>query len=175
MQQSRLFPFATIVAAATAIALTSLPWLSLRQIGFDLSWNGLGLGTSAELDGLAPAARGWWIVGAAVIAILAALFSLAPSEKLRSLSRPANGAAAVVAVLGAFVPIAVLIWPDWYYGDFLTDIGLRDPHDRGMIHPSAGTLVPTALVMLLVAALCAYSARLTPESDAAEDSDVRTE
>ena len=163
MQQSRLFPFATIAAAATAIALTALPWLSLRDIGFDLAWNGFGIGTSEGLDGLAPAARGWWIVAAAGVAILAALVCLTPSERARPLDRPATAVGAVAAMLGACVPIAVLIWPDWYYGDFLTEIGLRDPQVREMIGPSAGTLVPITVVMLLTAGLCAYSARVRTE------------
>lgn len=158
MQPSRLYPFATIIAAATAIALTTLPWISLRPGGVDASWNGLGIGGSTELAGLdfAPAGRGWLIVAAAAVAILAALISLAPAVQGRPVVRLANTIGAGAAVLGALVPVAVMIWPSWYSGNLLDEIGLGPLSDS--FPPSKTILIPLAVVMLLTAVLCAATA-----------------
>ncbi|GAA4674396.1 hypothetical protein [Gordonia humi] len=156
MQSSRLFPFATIVAAATAIALTALPWMSLRPVGFDVSWNGLGMGGLAGVDDFAPAGRGWLVIAASIVAILAALISLMPAVQAQPVARLANAAAAVVCVLGAFVPVAVMIWPGWYSNNVLDQVGLVPFGTE--LGPSKAVLIPLTVVMLLTAALCAYSA-----------------
>ncbi|MGO3326011.1 hypothetical protein [Gordonia sp. (in: high G+C Gram-positive bacteria)] len=162
MQPSRLFPFATIVAAATAIALTTLPWMNLKSAGLDLSWNGLGIGASeiADLD-VSPEGRGWLVVAACVVAILAALISLMPAPSAAPLSRLANVIAAVATTIGALVPLAVMIWPSWFYGDLETKLGA--PNLAEFAAPSKMILIPLTLVMLLTAALCAYSSRLRTE------------
>lgn len=161
MQPSRLFPFATIVAAAVAIALTALPWVNLKNLGVDLSWNGLGIGDSeiSDLD-IGPNGRGWLIVAAAVVAMLAALISLMPAPSARPLARLANAIAAVACTLGALVPIAVMIWPNWYYGDLAEQIGAPDLADHAA--PSKMILIPLTLVMLLTATLCGYSSKAEP-------------
>ncbi|WOC11249.1 hypothetical protein [Gordonia sp. MP11Mi] len=158
MQPSRLFPFATIVAAATAIALTALPWTTLKSLGLDLSWNGFGMGDSEVADlGVGPAGRGWLVVAAAVVAMLAALISLMPAPSARPLSRLANAIGAVVCILGAAVPVAVMIWPGWYFGDLPEQLGAPDLAEFAA--PSKAILIPLTLVMLLTAALCGYSSR----------------
>ncbi|WP_186290583.1 hypothetical protein [Gordonia zhaorongruii] len=165
MQQSRLIPFATISAAATAIALTALPWVDLKPLGLDISWNGLAMSSATGSDpDIGPAGRGWLVIAACVVALLAALISLMPAPSARPFARLANVIAAVAAFLGALVPMAVMIWPQWYYGDLLDGLGLNDNLISDLIPPSKPILVILTIAMLITAAMCAYAARSTTPS-----------
>ncbi|MGB3695848.1 MAG: hypothetical protein WBA05_00295 [Gordonia sp. (in: high G+C Gram-positive bacteria)] len=152
---SRALPFAVITAALTAIAVTALPWFNLRKLGMDASWNGLGMGTVSRQDlGLAPNARGWLIVAAAVFAVLAGLVALMPSATARPLGRIMAAVAAVGATAAAFVPIAIWIRPSWYFGDFLSGLGF---YADAEVDISVSKVILTALIviLLLLAGLCA--------------------
>lgn len=150
---SRALPFAVITAALTAIAVTALPWFNLRKLGMDASWNGLGMGTVSRQDlGLAPNARGWLIVAAAVFAVLAGLVALMPSATARPLGRIMAAVAAVGATAAAFVPIAIWIRPSWYFGDFLSGVGIEAEVD---ISVSKVILTALIVILLFLAGLCA--------------------
>lgn len=153
--QSRALPYAVITAAITAIAVTALPWFNLRKLGMDASWNGLGMGTVSRQDlGLAPNARGWLIVAAAALAALAGLVALMPSPTARPLGRVMAAVSAVGATAAAFVPIAVWIWPSWYFGDFLAGLGFYANADVD-ISVSKAILTALIVVLLVLAVLCA--------------------
>ena len=159
--QSRLLPYATIAAAVTAIALTALPWFDLKPLGLDVSWNGLGMSsddalTTEGVADIAPAGRGWLVIAACAVSILAALISLMPSPAARPFAQVANTIGAVAAVLGALVPIIILANPDWFYGDLLDQLGAAEMRDE--LSVSAPVLVSTAVAMLLTALFCGVSA-----------------
>ncbi|NLG45974.1 hypothetical protein [Gordonia sp. (in: high G+C Gram-positive bacteria)] len=149
--QTRALPYAVLTVAITAIAVTALPWFNLRNAGFDISWNGLGM-ASADADGLAPHGRGWLIVAACLIAVLAALTALMPAPAAKPLARLLSAIAAVGAIAAAFVPIAVWIWPSWYFGDFESDLGFTPEDGLTVDKLILGIL---AAVLLLLAALSA--------------------
>ncbi|EGD56522.1 hypothetical protein [Gordonia neofelifaecis] len=149
--QSRTLPFAVVITAVTGIAVTALPWFNLHSVGLDASWNGLGMGTVDANDlGIAPSGRGWLIVAACALAGLAGLAALMPSPKARPVARVMAAVAAVGATAAAFVPIAIWIWPSWYFGDFLDGLGLSSA-DIGV---STAILIALIVIMLILAALC---------------------
>ncbi|WP_026919432.1 hypothetical protein [Gordonia shandongensis] len=148
--QTRVLPFAVIISAATAIAVTALPWISLRTLGFDVSWNGLGMsqGAGGAVDA-APAGRGWLIVAVAAVAILGALAALAPSPAVRPFAGALVGTGAAASIAAVAVPLAIWIHPSWYLGDFVTAYQL--PDDVAVSKPILGGLI---VILLLLGALC---------------------
>lgn len=164
--QIRALPYAVLTVAITAIAVTALPWFDLRSLGVDISWNGLAM-ASADADGLAPHGRGWLIVAASMIAILAALTTLMPAPGAKPLARLLSAFAAVGAIAAAFVPIAVWIWPSWYFGDFQSDLGFTPEDGLSVNKLILGIL---AAVLLLLAALCAALFVDRTEDSITEDS-----
>lgn len=148
---ARALPFAVITAAVTAIAVTALPWFNLKKIGLDISWNGLGIASDPYLD-LAPHGRGWLIVAACVLAGLTGLVALMPSPAAKPLTRMMAGASAVGAALAALVPVAIWIWPSWYFGTVQDHLKLPDDSPIGVSKLILSALI---LILLLLAGLCA--------------------
>ncbi|GEE01930.1 hypothetical protein nbrc107696_23760 [Gordonia spumicola] len=152
---SRLYPFATIIAAATSIALTALPWIRLDPLGVTISWNGLGM-TDSYLDDIGVVGVGWVVVAASVVAILAALIGLMPSAKVRPLLPLANAAAAVSCALAALAPIITLISPSVYYGDLFVSIGATS--EIPLVPLNTPVIVSTTIAILITGVVCAFAA-----------------
>ncbi|WFN93921.1 hypothetical protein [Gordonia sihwensis] len=169
--QSRALPFAVIAAAVTGIAVTALPWFDLRRLGMDASWNGLGIGTVSQSDlGVAPAGRGWLIVAACALAALAGIVALLPAAKAQSIGRVLAGVAAVGSTAAAFVPIAVWIWPSWYFAGFLDGLGLSDAQE--LVTVSKAILIGLIVILLILAALCGALFIDRSEQNLIDDSDA---
>lgn len=150
--QPRVLPFAVIVAAATAIAVTALPWFNLNNLGVQASWNGLGFGSISKSDlDVSPNGRGWLIVGAAAFTILTALAALMSAPAARPIARLMAAISTIGATVASFVPIAILIWPSWYFGNFLSDLGLT----TDQVSVSTVIMVVLVVILLVLAALCA--------------------
>ncbi|WP_336792728.1 hypothetical protein [Gordonia malaquae] len=154
--QSRLYPFAAIIAAVTSIALTALPWISLAPLGLDWSWNGLAMASVDLGDDLGVVGVGWAVVAAAVAAILAALIGLMPSPKVRPLLPLANAVAAAACALAALAPLITLIWPAVFYGDLFVSIGATGLVSQ--VPLKTPVIVATTATILLTAVVCAASA-----------------
>ncbi len=153
--QSRLYPFATIIAAVTSIALTALPWVRLDPLGIPASWNGLGMAdTDVGMD-MGVVGVGWAVVAACVVAVLAALISLMPSPKVRPLVPLANAVAAAACALSALAPIITLIWPSAYYGDLFTNLGASDLTSE--VPLNTAVIVSTTVAVLVTALVCAIA------------------
>lgn len=152
--QNRALPFAVIAAAVTAIAVTALPWFDLGRLGLDISWNGLGIASDPdpELDDLAPNGRGWLIVTACVIAGVTGLVALMSAPAAKQLTRLMAAVSAGAAFLAALVPIAIWIWPSWYFGNFQDHLGLPEDNPITVSKPILSVLI---VILLLLAALCA--------------------
>ncbi|MGB6039814.1 MAG: hypothetical protein WBG39_08180 [Gordonia sp. (in: high G+C Gram-positive bacteria)] len=150
--QSRALGFAVIITAVTAIAVTALPWFNLNSFGLQAHWNGLGLGNIShdELD-VAPNGRGWLIVGASAFAILAALAAFLTAPSARPIARLMAGLAAIGATAASLVPIAIMIWPSWYFGSFQQDLGMTNIP----LEVSNVILVALIVILLVLAVLCA--------------------
>lgn len=156
MQLRRLyFSAITLVAVFGLATVVMLPWLSLPGLG--IGWNGIGRTSDTGLaeSGFAPAARGWYVIAACAVAVLAACTLLRSSTKGTA---PALWLAALCSAGGAAVPIVVLTDPDWFLGGLPREVGAVAYLDRGYDLLNVPVLSFCAGAMILLAILCAATA-----------------
>jgi len=158
----RLNAYAILIVAATVVGVAALPWISFRTIYLGLSWNGFGAEnrtpSADEVVDVSPAGPGWFLLAACLIAALAAASTLI--ARTRVYARPALWVAAGCALIATAIPITVLVNPEWYAGEVMTQIGgtalpLRDFLRVQLVSSAVGLLI-------LLAVLCAITATLTP-------------
>lgn len=156
MQLRRLyFSAITLVAVFGIATVVMLPWLSLPGLG--IGWNGLGRTSDTGLaeSGFAPASRGWYVIAACAVAVLAACTLLRSSTKGTA---PALWLATLCSAGGATVPIVVLTDPDWFLGGLLRQVGAVAYLDRGYDLLNVPVLSFCAGAMILLTILCAATA-----------------
>lgn len=156
MQLRRLyFSAITLVAVFGFATVVMLPWLSLPGLG--IGWNGIGRTSDTGLaeSGFAPAARGWYVITACAVAVLAACTLLRSSTKGTA---PALWLAALCSAGGAAVPIVVLTDPDWFLGGLLREVGAVAYLDRGYDLLNVPVLSFCAGAMIVLSLLCGATA-----------------
>ncbi|WP_448223024.1 hypothetical protein [Gordonia iterans] len=156
MQLRRLyFSAITLVAVFGLATVVMLPWLSLPGLG--IGWNGIGRTSDTGLaeSGFAPAARGWYVIAACAVAVLAACTLLRSSTKGTA---PALWLAALCSAGGAAVPIVVLTDPDWFLGGLLREVGAVAYLDRGYDLLNVPVLSFCAGAMIVLTLLCGATA-----------------
>ncbi|WP_159067460.1 hypothetical protein [Gordonia iterans] len=179
MQLRRLyFSAITLVAVFGLATVVMLPWLSLPGLG--IGWNGIGRTSDTGLaeSGFAPAARGWYVIAACAVAVLAACTLLRSSTKGTA---PALWLAALCSAGGAAVPIVVLTDPDWFLGGLLREVGAVAYLDRGYDLLNVPVLSFCAGAMIVLTLLCGATAltvsplrwRITITRTDASDSDAQ--
>lgn len=159
-QQRRLYAFAIGLVAILVIGTVLLPWVRLTRLGIPVGWNGLGRTGDAVMarEGVGPHAYGWYVIAAAVLALLAAGLLLGSAATARR-SAWALWAAAAGALAATAVPIVTLTDPDWLLGDFFAEIGARDlVRHIGRDFLNIPVLGFTIGGLVLLAVLCAGTA-----------------
>ncbi|GAA3966303.1 hypothetical protein [Gordonia caeni] len=159
-QQRRLYSFAIGLVAVLTIGSTLAPWVTLDKLGVPASWNGIGRTSDAALadEGVGPHAYGWWVVAAAVVALLAGLLLLG-SASLARRAVPVLWVATIGVLAALAVPITALVNPDWLIGDFFHEIGARDLAQlMGRDFLNVPVLIFVIVALLLLAVLCAGTA-----------------
>lgn len=155
----RLYSAALALVAVFGIATVLLPWLVLPLPGLNNGWNGIGRTRDEGLAAaqLAPEPRGWWVIAACVVVLLAAGSLLSPKVTDAVASRALWTGAACSAAAAA-VPITVLAAPNWYLGDFFAEIGAPELADQARDLISIPMLSFCLGALVLLAILCAATA-----------------
>ncbi|MFT3714622.1 MAG: hypothetical protein QM774_01360 [Gordonia sp. (in: high G+C Gram-positive bacteria)] len=171
IESRKLYAIAIAVVAVLAMAVTGMPWMNMNGIGFPISWNGLG--HTSSVDGLTggPNPLGWYVIGAGIVALLAAGSLLL--ERTRPYAQIALSVAAMASLAATAVPVGILIAPTWYHGAMFDRGGvgdlIRDPHfhiARDVLETPV--LVVEAILLIVLAVLCAaaaFSLRTTRADD----------
>lgn len=159
-QQRRLYSFAIGLVAVLTIGSTIAPWVTLDKLGVHATWNGIGRTSDEALarEGVGPHAYGWWVVAAAVLALVAGLLLLG-SASLARRAVPVLWVATVGVLASLAVPITALVNPDWLIGDFFHEIGARDLAQlMGRDFLNVPVLIFVIVALVLLAVLCAGTA-----------------